>query len=344
MKIRLLHNIKHKAIRFIHIQLFISLVSMPILIYWGLPISMLTAVGNLLFAPVLTIFLLLSSLIFFLELLYLPNTWIIWLLEYVTSAWLWLLEWEQKMWLVGFAKPSPLLLLAIPLISFAILQNRYTYKPMRATLCLSVLLIGICAVLKTTEYPAQIVEHVPRASKEVTIIRNNKQVILIDPGCIGSNCSASSWVSYTLIPEIIKQTGSLTVDHFIALQPNGMLFEALDTLCKKITVKKIYLPWWENKISFSAWRKFKNMSETLKETDTKLIHINKKPIHIELGQQSAIHIEPLDKRLTYQEATYPAICVNGQLETDPITIYSAKYKSRKKESRIKQTIPPLDNH
>src|SRR5258708_38016064 len=89
----------------IQLQLFISFISLPFLIGWGLPISLLTPISTLIFGPFLTCFLLISSLIFFLELFYVPNSIFIWLLENITHIWLMCLNLEQRTWLIGFTKP-----------------------------------------------------------------------------------------------------------------------------------------------------------------------------------------------------------------------------------------------
>ena len=90
---------------FIYIQLLVTLISLPILVWWGIPISLLSPIGNLIFTPLLTIFLFLASLIFFLELFYIPNQWLIYLLEIVTRFWNYLITFGSNGSLIGFAKP-----------------------------------------------------------------------------------------------------------------------------------------------------------------------------------------------------------------------------------------------
>jgi hypothetical protein len=47
-------------VTFTQTQLVITLISLPILVAWGLGYSVMSLVGNLLFSPVLTLFLILS--------------------------------------------------------------------------------------------------------------------------------------------------------------------------------------------------------------------------------------------------------------------------------------------
>src|SRR5260370_32295969 len=83
-----LYQWQQSLLKSIQLQLFISFISLPFLIGWGLPISLLTPVSTLIFGPFLTCFLLISSLIFFLKLFYVPNAALVSCLELITSVWL----------------------------------------------------------------------------------------------------------------------------------------------------------------------------------------------------------------------------------------------------------------
>jgi hypothetical protein len=329
-------NIVSTIIHFIYVQLFITTVSLPILMYWGLPTSLLTAIGNFIYAPALMLFLFLSSVIFFLELFYIPNGLFIWLLEHTTNVWLWCLSWEYKASLIGFGKPSIIFLIAMPLAAFLVVQNKYTCRIPRATLCLSIILFGSCLVLKVTKQPSMQTQHIPRAAGQITLIEHNEQIVLIDPGYIGNNSSAPSWVNYTLIPEITKLTGKLTIDHLIILQPNAMVFEAVASLCNKITVNHLYIPWWNNKIPYNAWKQFAQLRDAIQKNGTKLIRIYNKPICIMIGKDTTLNIKPQEKQLTYHEATYPVVHVSGAIGDNSIDVWSAKYK----RMRAKKTRSP----
>jgi len=68
-------SIKKFLINFLHSQLIVTLVALPILVAWGLPSSVMTFIGNLVFAPVLTIIIILASLLFFTQLVGISNAW-----------------------------------------------------------------------------------------------------------------------------------------------------------------------------------------------------------------------------------------------------------------------------
>src|SRR5438552_892464 len=108
-----LHSFINSFINFCYLQFFLMLISLPILISWGLPISLTTIFGNFFFTPFLTLFLLLSSLLLFFEIAHIPNYFIAYLLDFITRVWYFLLTFDKKYWLIGFAKPSLIVLFII---------------------------------------------------------------------------------------------------------------------------------------------------------------------------------------------------------------------------------------
>ncbi len=317
-------------IRSIQIQLFVSLISLPFLIGWGLPISILTPISTIMFGPFLTIFLLFSSIIFFSELVYIPNMWFVWCLDLITKSWLVILNCEQQSWLIGFPQPSIILLFAIPGAAAFIIHYKKTNNAMRCLICLALLTIVTCAGLKIFSYlHTTPLVHIACKNKEVIFIHDNNKTILIDPGVIASQASASSWISYTLIPNIIKQTGLLRIDHLIILQPSSRTFEALTELCTKMQIKKLYLPIWTGTLPKRILWKFMKLKNTLQESGGAMIRIHNKPISITLSKKTQLTLEPLTNQLTYCDAQYPAVCVTGTVDNNPLTLYAAKHRKKR---------------
>ncbi len=332
MSIINLASIKQKIIRFIIVQLFLTLISLPILVAWGLPLSILSPLGNLIFAPLLTLFLLFSSLLFFCELVYLPNAWLVWPLELIAAVWQKLLCLEQGTMLYAFAKPSLWVLLVIAGATLLAMLLKITLHPARSILMLSMLFVVSIIFLKAHSPAMSWKRDIPCNNGNLTLIHSNGNTVLIDPGFIGRRPSAPSWVSYTLIPEITKQTGKLTIDHLIVLQPGTILFQALTTLCTKMTVKNVYLVYWQGMMPYSAWSHFKKLQEQIANSNTILRRIEKYDIKIQLSENATLHIQPLADTLRYQTATYPAIAVTTQIDNESFTLYAAhhaKQSSRK---------------
>lgn len=288
----------------LQLQLFISFISLPFLIAWGLPISLMSPISTLLFGPFLTIFLLISSLLFFLELFYLPNTILVWLLEKTTSIWISCLQLEQRAWLISFCKPPSIVLFFIPFIALAIIHSKKITCAIRRAILLALFLILTCSLLKFFPYRHHPYEKIPCNKGEITLINHNKILCLIDPGYMAARPSYESFISYTLVPEIIQKTGKLEIDHVIICKFNQRILQALTFLASKITIKNIYIPYWNGKISHFTWRSYTQLKKTVAENNGKVFSISytKK---LNLDEKNILLIEPVTtKKIAYQDATY----------------------------------------
>lgn len=321
-------------LRFLQLQLFLTLISLPFLIAWGLPLSLLSPVGNLIFSPFLSLFLLLSSLLFFTELLHIPNTWFAWALDILTSVWLWLLDWYSQSCLIGFAKPSIWLLFIIPCTAIYVVLHSKIETAKYLSIVFTLLLAGFYIVLQMHAQYKPILHQIPCNGGTITIAHDNKQTIIIDPGVIGKSASACSWVQYTLMPYIIQLTGSLHIDHVVMLQPSMRTFEAITTLCKNMKIQYVYLPWWHGTLSKSAWRTFFQMREAVHKQHGTIKHLGAHATHIVLSADSMVHIEPTTYTGTYQEATFPIFHVYGTIDKESFEFYSAKHKMNSQKSEI----------
>lgn len=315
---------KSWLLKHIKLQILICSVSLPILIYNGLPISLMSLFSTLLFVPLLTIYLFLSSFIFFFELLFLPNEWIIWLLEQVTSFWHSLLTLSNNQWLFGFALPPIGFLLLLPVVAFLILHTKSNIKYIASFFCL--FFVATFSTFRTLQQ-SHIVQKISCNQGEVTLIKQNKTII-IDPGFIARRPSAASWVRFTLAPEIIKQTGTLRIDHFIALQLSARLFDVLLQLNAEIPIKHLYLPFWDGLLPRNAWFAYIKLRDALKTQGSNITSIKSTPFAVTLSDQIRVTIEPLESILRYTTCTYPSLHVHGQIDNTPISIYAAKNKKK----------------
>lgn len=193
----------------LRIQLFLIIVSLPILVCWGLPLSLISPLGNILFAPILTLFLLLSSLVFFTELLHIPNSGIIWCLEHLNLLWSLMLEWGAHDWLVHLPSSSFLPLIAGPCIALMIMRNKALRCDKKGIIALIAVLICISLSLVDTTYNESCsqVTYLPCAGKTVQIIRHAGKTYLIDQDGLTHCNSSTSWINCTLLPFLSKQYG-----------------------------------------------------------------------------------------------------------------------------------------
>lgn len=209
---RVVQKFIYYLLRFIHLQLFLMLVSWPILIAWGLPISLMSPVGNLLFGPLLTLFLLLSSLVFFGELLYLPTNWLIYAIEYLSRFWRWVVHQGSTNWLMGVAIPSSVILILIPAIAFAIIHTKKLKHPFINITALLLFTLTNIYVLKQSSYNNSIFT-IKYGIYTITCKKTDHGINVYVPAAFRcQKSSINNWLEYTFIPKLIKATGNMCVD------------------------------------------------------------------------------------------------------------------------------------
>ncbi len=298
--------------QYIIVHLFLTLASLPIIVAWGLPLSRLAPIGNFLFSPIIFLFLLLSSAIFFCEILHVPYGFIIWLLEKTTSGWQWILKFHGTDTLYGFCKPPYWLLIAITIATFlSVVHPRMRTQRRRLIGLLLLLCLSMIAIEKISQ-PQTIQTEIPCHGGAVTLIHRNGNTVLIDPGYMGRRISAPSWVSYTLVPKLITQIGNLTIDHLIILKPGIMVFDAVKTLCDTITVRNLYIPYMYGTLSprlRCAWGK---LYWELQKQNSNIVRIYKEqPLTVHIDDEITIHITP-EKEATYREIKYQQAQITAQ--------------------------------
>lgn len=321
-----MRSLGRSVITFMHVQLFITLISMPVLLCWGMPLSWLSFAGNFFFGPILTAFLLLSSLIFFFQLLAIPNGLLIYALEKLTHGWMLIMHLPSYQSLICLPKPPFTLALVIAFIALLILHCKIIDTPIKGIAAYALVLIASGLFLTCTAHWSAPVQTLNCHAGEVTLLYHHKQLALIDPGVIGQRISAPNWCEYTLLPHLAKEYGTGKIDYFVALQPNGVLFDALNLLLDKIEIKKIYLPYWRGKLPKHWWRSYFKCIEKCKSVGCTLIRMSAQDTRAFYLGKNSITITPLDSCLTVQEFSYPAFKVSGTVEDHIIEIYSRKYK------------------
>ena len=331
-------KIKNWILRFIQVQLLVSLISLPILASWGFPISILSPVGNMIFTPFFMLFLLISSILFFFEILFIPNGFLVYFLNKITSIWLYCMPSNNYTPFIGFTKPSIIFVIVIPVATISILFFKKAKTVTSSIFFLSLLLLTSVAYLKIIQAPKPFIKQLPCYNGHVTFIYNSGKIIIIDPGVIGSRISSISWLKYKLLPEIVKSCGKTHIDHLVLMAPGKLLFEAIENLCKSVYIKNIYLVCWTGQLPKNILRSFYFMQKAALNNNTKIKRISKVSEIINLPNLSTITLTPIEKKLTYKKATYPAICATCTIDNTELKIYSAKYKKylcpQKKHSNL----------
>jgi len=296
--------------RTIYIQLYLSLMSSPILIYWGLPVSLAAPIGNILFNPLLVVFLFFSSLLFFTELLHIPNSLFALILNYCTRFMDYCAGFGSREWLIGFARPMVILLLLIPIATLLVIHYRYNRKSWRGVFALFFVSIAISVGLMYSTATKQLQEIFCNGGS-LTLISTKSHTILIDPGFLGSRISSSSYVQYTLVPSIIKSAGTMTVDVLVILKINMATVAAIATMCQFITIHTIYLPQLQgtmNEKDAEQWNNFKNILDEHNIATVPLEY----PLSIRVDNEK-LTVTPQQKKIRYHSQVYNEIIAESTL-------------------------------
>lgn len=313
-------SFKKNLISFIHLQLFISLISLPVLLCWGIPFSLLTFVGNFIFAPILTVFLLLSSLIFFCQLLGIPNGIFIYFLQKLNVGWMFFMQTADNGALVGFARPPLFVLIIIAGAAACILHWKKINTPLKGIACYSALFAIIIIYLKLCAVPATLIESIDCNSKKVPLIVCNNRVVVIDNHVIGRKLSAASWLEYTLSSAMIKKGGYTTIDHFVLPYPSKIMFEALTLYLEKISIKNLYIAIWDGRIPKHHWRSYKRLTTLAQKKKCKIIRISSyKPTKISLDSDSFITITPTKELVKKVDFSYPKFQISAVIQSKLLT-------------------------
>lgn len=276
---RILHDMKkltktltERLFQFLQLQLFLSLASLPILVAWGIPFSAATAIGNFIFSPFLTAFLCCSSLIFFTELLSIPNGFLLYLLETISNLWFFLLSYGSKEWMIGIKFSLLPLVLLCAIIGFIVLQHRVWGRRNESIIALSLLTIiaTVCLPLLSSK---TVHTTITCAKKTISVFQDGNVIFIDDNGALASKISPSSWIQFTFIPELIKATGNPSIKKITVRRTNSFALEALIALCTHTQVKQIELAYFET-LSKYGWRLFYELKRLLEKEQIKLVRIN----------------------------------------------------------------------
>lgn len=207
------------------LQVMLAFVYAPILVAWGLPLSIASIFGNIAFPIFLISFLGLSAALFITQILNFNCTHAAWALDTLSSWWIWLLEFSSPRWLVGFIDPGILILVLIVFVGiFCAWLTRRWHAAIRLAIS-GALLITILTILKTAQQGPPQLEFTYRAKKHL-IVRNGHELIMILQSMHAPITSIDSWITFTLTPTMYKKYGTATIDELILINPSPSIEKA----------------------------------------------------------------------------------------------------------------------
>lgn len=232
-----LQKLKTDFLFFLELQLLISIVILPILIAWGLPISIMSIIGNLIFAQFLTAFIFVSALLFTSDLLGIPNSFVATVLEWVTQAWHYVLSFGSAHWLVGF----PAWIFPISCVCAIAACALYHFKRYPQNYRIAWLVVLCCAtpVIHQIFQRQSIHTVVMQGSQKMHLVKVHGKIYAFDCGALGARPCSQSWIEYTLAPAMVKIMGATHIDTLVLCKSNSRTPEATVALMQHIPTKHL---------------------------------------------------------------------------------------------------------
>jgi len=270
--------------RFLHAQITALLVSLPFLILWGLPLSIMVMMGNLIFAPLLACFLFVSSLLFFSEFFGLPNAFFVDILEWICVSWRTIIECGQKTWL--YAIPSWCNYALIFVIPITYILMRFIW-PKLSQRMYGLLLISAFSLLGTVLSFVGGQQDNPFL-KNLQIREHDSKIILIDNGFFMRKKNITGAIRFEVRPYLLKQFGTTHIDTFELQKPCAASFNAAVEFVKTTPIKRVVLPYFEKELSKYDWFCFFRLKRTLTTHNVAFVRstTQARPIASSSAQQS----------------------------------------------------------
>ena len=259
--------IAEKLLKFVQLQLFISLVSLPLIGAWGLPISTLGLIGNLVFTPWVILFVAVSTIIFFTELFHIPNEYLLYGLEHITQAWYYCLSWGKKSWVIGI--PSNMLPFAyvFAISALLIMCHKRWGQLLESTALLTMLYLGFFGFWYYIT-PVCAFTSLHKGKGALILVSEKGRVIVYDNDYLRRIQSCESWVEYTLIPLLTYNTGTISIDIIWLNSFSPKAIQALVNIMEYAQVRLIKIPYFSDQLTSQEWRQFFKLYEKAQKEGT----------------------------------------------------------------------------
>lgn len=243
----ILQKLKTSALLFLELQLVISISLLPIFIAWGLPTSCMSILGNYIFAPLLTVFIINATLLWLTTILHIPNFILTQTLNIISKLWQTCLNYGTKNWLIGIpSKAFPAACVATCILVWVYIFFKPSQKQRILILCF------LYAIPLCTKQILNLQNNTFTDLQKINFVYKQGKMYVIDYGALGSKRSYESWIDYTLIPYLIKTTGSLHIDMLILCKTNPRTMQAVDYLQTTLHLKNLLYLTKNQTVSFSA--------------------------------------------------------------------------------------------
>ncbi len=220
---------------FLELQFVISLMSLPLLILWGIPISIMSPLANFIFTPLLMLFLWISCLTTICIIAHIPCSFFETILNIMTDFWLYLLSFSNPTWLIGF----PIKMIYLSFAIFILIIIWYIF--IRPTQKITVVFLAICwffiiimQPLFTNKIKLQQISNLPLWTFHIA-----NKTYLIDNGALCNRKNMYTNLDYTILPKLIYHTGFTTIDTIIFNKPSTQITKIAQQCTQQFNCKNL---------------------------------------------------------------------------------------------------------
>ncbi|MBL4587966.1 hypothetical protein JKY79_01335 [Candidatus Babeliales bacterium] len=262
---------KSWLINYFIVQIILMAVSLPFLVAWGIPFSLASIVGNLIFTPFISLFLFVSSLFFICNIFGYAPSFLIYILEVISSIWVEALTCGSPSWMVSIPHGSSLLVgLYASILIYASVTTRWhqLYKnPTHIiTFALTLMIIFCFGNNFFNSYHPRLV-----GNKLLIDPSPDKTLKIYDTGFLSRPGSITSKVHYDLKKALTESYGLPPIEEYISDRLNKKTCKGLAELCKITEIKKIILPPLK-KMPKDFWWAYYSLKRISAGTNTQIIH------------------------------------------------------------------------
>ena len=226
-------TIKNYILSFFEIQFFITLLSLPLLTLWGIPISIMGPLANFIFTPLLIIFLWISCITTICIITHIPSGFFETILKKLTTLWLYLLSFSKPSWLIGFPITSiwlSALIAGIIVIWYVIIRPNQKITVLFLTACW--IFIILLQPLFTAKMKLKKVGDLPLWTLNIA-----NKTYLIDHGALCTKKNLFTNLDYTVLPNLIYHTGFANIDTIIFCKPSNKMIKVADQCIQQFNCK-----------------------------------------------------------------------------------------------------------
>lgn len=202
------------CIEILSLQLFLACVYIPFLASYGIAWPLVSLVSTPLCGPFFTLFLGLSIANFIISFLG-YHVWLITsMLNQLSDVWMFVLR-IPVLYEVGFCKPPLLVLIMMPCLAFGILL--YTRMHINRVMLLGLLLFSFYGITRLCSYP--FCRFPLEKNNNISVLVVQSKVIVFDKSLDNTLRINQSWITYTLMPFVIRYTGKTSIDYWVVTKP-----------------------------------------------------------------------------------------------------------------------------